>query len=275
VPLPPGAGGDEPVNFVAYKSEVTPEAWVAYTQGRSDDLIFPDLRLVRYDPAAKVIGVVESGHPAHEAVHMSITEQITLQMTNVPPSSRLVPLGSPTMLKTADGVMGRPDACWMPMDTIGDPAGPLARTPYPSLIVESAYQESWPDAMRDMQDWLGPHTGVQVVIIIKIYKPYAEADGLLTSPKLPSVRMEAAVYKRTPSGPIATTEIVQFGSGGRVWNSHPPGVTGPGQAVIQIPYNILWLSSNSSIMSGANLPWLSNSLKIDLYDVQQAVLRVS
>ena len=30
------------------------------------------------------------------------------------------------MLKTADGVMGRPDMCWMPMDTIGEPAGPLA-----------------------------------------------------------------------------------------------------------------------------------------------------
>ena len=92
----PGAGGDDNANFIAYKGDVTQEAWVAYTQGRSDDLVFPDLRLVRYDPAAKVIGVVESGHPAHEAVQMSICEQITLQNGNMPSSSRLVPLGSPS-----------------------------------------------------------------------------------------------------------------------------------------------------------------------------------
>ena len=68
---------------------------------------------------------------------------------------------------------------------------------------------------------------------------------------------------------------VQFGSGGRVWNSHPPGVTGPGQAVLSIPYSNLWISSNQVIMHGGNVPWLNQSLKIDLYDVQQAVLRVS
>ena len=60
-----------------------------------------------------------------------------------------------------------------------------------------------------MNDWLGNHTSVQVVILIKIYKPYAEAEGLLTSPKLPSVRMEAAVYKRSQNGPVATTDIVR------------------------------------------------------------------
>ena len=94
--LPHGAGGDEQAALTAYKTDVTPEAWIAYTQGRSDEPVFPDLRLVRYDPSMKVIGVVESGHPAHEAVHMSITEQITLQMANVPAACRLVPMGSPS-----------------------------------------------------------------------------------------------------------------------------------------------------------------------------------
>lgn len=94
--IPRGAGGDEQPALTAYKTDVTPQAWVAYTQGRSDEPVFPDLRLVRYDPSMKVIGVVESGHPAHEAVHMSITEQITLQMVNVPAASRLVPMGSPS-----------------------------------------------------------------------------------------------------------------------------------------------------------------------------------
>ena len=75
--------------------------------------------------------------------------------------------------------------------------------------MESAYQESWPDATRDMQDWLGPHTSVQVVILIKIYKPYAEVEGVLSSPKQASVRMEAAVFRRSPNGPIATTDIVR------------------------------------------------------------------
>jgi hypothetical protein len=60
-----------------------------------------------------------------------------------------------------------------------------------------------------MQDWLGEHTGVQVVIIIKIYKPYAEAEGVLTAPKLPSVRMEAQVFKRNPTGPQPTTQLVR------------------------------------------------------------------
>lgn len=81
------------------------------------------------------------------------------------------------------------------------------RVPYPSLIVETAYQESWPDAIRDMQDWLGPHTGVQVVIIVKIYKPYADPEGSMA--KMPSVRMEAAVYSRHPTGIQATTDIVR------------------------------------------------------------------
>ena len=60
-----------------------------------------------------------------------------------------------------------------------------------------------------------------------------------------------------------------------MWNSHPPGVTGPGQSVIQIPYKLLWLCSNANIMSGGRLEWLNKSLRIDLYDIQQAVLRVS
>lgn len=82
--------------FVAFKENVSPEAFAAYTQGRSEDINFPDLRLIRYDPQVKVIGVVESGHPAHEAVGLCIAEQITLQMAPVPPAARLVPLGSPS-----------------------------------------------------------------------------------------------------------------------------------------------------------------------------------
>jgi hypothetical protein len=93
-----GIAGEEDVNFRGYKADVSPADFAAYTQGRSEDLTFPDLRLVRYDPATKIIGVVESGHPAHEAVHQSITEQITLQMTEVPAMARLVPLGSPSTL---------------------------------------------------------------------------------------------------------------------------------------------------------------------------------
>lgn len=89
-------GGGEPESFVAIKREVSPEANVLFTQGRSDEPITPDLRTVRYDPKLRIIGTVESGHPAHEAVHMSIVEQITLQMGQVPPTSRLVPLGSPS-----------------------------------------------------------------------------------------------------------------------------------------------------------------------------------
>lgn len=58
-----------------------------------------------------------------------------------------------------------------------------------------------------MQDWLGPHTGVQVVIIVKIYKPYADPEGSMA--KMPSVRMEAAVYSRHPTGIQATTDIVR------------------------------------------------------------------
>lgn len=88
--------GGEPESFVAIKREVSPEANVLFTQGRSDEPVTPDLRTVRYDPNLRIIGTVESGHPAHEAVHMSIVEQITLQMADVPPSSRLVPLGSPS-----------------------------------------------------------------------------------------------------------------------------------------------------------------------------------
>lgn len=88
--------GGEPESFVAIKREVSPEANVLFTQGRSDEPVTPDLRTVRYDPTLRIIGTVESGHPAHEAVHMSIVEQITLQMADVLPSARLVPLGSPS-----------------------------------------------------------------------------------------------------------------------------------------------------------------------------------
>lgn len=28
------------------------------------------------------------------------------------------------MKKSADGALGRPDMCWMPMDTVGEPASP-------------------------------------------------------------------------------------------------------------------------------------------------------
>lgn len=41
------------------------------------------------------------------------------------------------MVKTPDGVLGRPDACWGPADAVGDPAGPHSvrfhRFPYKSL----------------------------------------------------------------------------------------------------------------------------------------------
>lgn len=87
--------GGETGSFVALKREVTPENFSLLSQGRSDDVMSPDLRSVRYDEILKIVGAVESGHPAHEAVHMSMVEQITLQMVDVPPASRLVPLGSP------------------------------------------------------------------------------------------------------------------------------------------------------------------------------------
>lgn len=51
---------------------------------------------------------------------------------------------------------------------------------------------------------------MQVVILIKIYKPYAEVEGVLSTPKQASVRMEAAIFRRTPTGPIATTEVVRL-----------------------------------------------------------------
>lgn len=148
------------------------------------------------------------------------------------------------MIKQADGAVGRPDACWKPVDAIGPASGPLSvrfahivilkseknqiytelltkrvrirlkcgtqSMPYPSLIVETGYQESWPDLLRDMQDWLGPHTGVQVVVLVKIFKPYTENEGLLMTPKLPSVRMEAQVFRRTPQGPQATCPVVRL-----------------------------------------------------------------
>lgn len=91
-------GGED--SFIPVKWDVSPEEAVAYTQGRSDDPTFPDLRTVRYDPVTRIIGSVESGHPAHEAVHMSIVEQITLQMAGVPANARLVPLGSPSTSKS-------------------------------------------------------------------------------------------------------------------------------------------------------------------------------
>lgn len=96
--LPLGAGGEVPAHFIAYKQDINAENFVAYTQARSEDLVFPDLRLIRYDPQQKVIGVVEMGHPAHEAAHMSVVEQITLQSSPMPAHARLVPLGSPSTL---------------------------------------------------------------------------------------------------------------------------------------------------------------------------------
>lgn len=91
---------------------------------------------------------------------------------------------------------------------MGDEIMPkLKRVPYPALIVETAYHESWPDAIRDMQEWLGPHTSVQVVIIIKIYKPYADPEGSMS--KMPSVRMEAAVFRRFEKGIQSTVEVVR------------------------------------------------------------------
>lgn len=141
--------------------------------------------------------------------------------------------------------------------------------PYPTLIVESAYQESWPDVLKDMADWLGRHTNVQVVVVIKIYRPLPGDDPLL-------IRMEAAVFKRGPNNvPMATTGIVQFGTAGRTSSAPPPGVTKPGQSTLHIPFAPLWLSSNSIIMQGSNADWLQNELIIDLFEVQQAVLRVS
>jgi hypothetical protein len=45
-------------------------------------------------------------------------------------------------------------------------------------------------------------------------------------------------------------------------------------AVLEIPYSILWASSGCVVLGGSVPDWLNKTLKIDLYDVQQAVLRV-
>lgn len=272
--LPFVGGGGEASNFAMLKQAASQEEASSGPALASDggDPLYQ--RVIRYDPSQKVLGVVESGHPAHEAVCMSFVEQITLQSAKVPPHARLIPLGSPTMVKTPDGVLGRPDACWGPADAVGDPAGPHSKMPYPTLIVESAYQESWPDTMRDVNDWLGTHTDVQVVVVIKIYKPYTEAENMLTSPRMPSVRMEAGYYVRGENGAVQTFDPIQFGSGGRVWNSHPPGVHTAGQQVLTFPNALLWRNSRS--FSTDNPPeWMSDNITIDLFDVQQAVLRVS
>lgn len=95
-PRSPVSANGEPANFIVFKQEVSEAAFVQYTQARSDDLVFPDLRCIRYDTEKRAIGVVEMAHPAHEAAYMNVVEQITLQQDKMHPQARIVPYGSPS-----------------------------------------------------------------------------------------------------------------------------------------------------------------------------------
>jgi len=208
-------------------------------------------------------------YPPHEAAAESI--RIMLH----PITGFMRPMGT-TSYVPAPGVVRQADAAYRPRHVPNPgPGNPSAANPqgtqWPTLLIEVAYSCSLASVIQKANQWLGIGTGVQVVLVVKLYSMTAHG-----------VAMVALRFERGAIGPtyaisfgtralhgtqrnqingLGGAQLIGVGQGGAACNA-------AGVAIYQfrIPTNLVTVG-----MPAANVPAAAN-FTFDLFTLQQETL---
>eukprot|EP01103_Thecamoeba_quadrilineata_P016131 TRINITY_DN5312_c0_g1_i1.p1 TRINITY_DN5312_c0_g1~~TRINITY_DN5312_c0_g1_i1.p1 ORF type:complete len:165 (-),score=17.86 TRINITY_DN5312_c0_g1_i1:20-514(-) len=141
---------------------------------------------------------------------------------------------------------------------------------YPVFVLEVGLSETEEQLRADAINWLGPTTGVQVVLIIKLKHYKKSPIGTPLAQKHRRVRMMAELWGRGPP-PVIIGGPIEFGTAGRTWDSVAPGCNGLGTHLISVPKGLM----QPHIQSLAQPPaWFvaAPNFVIDLFLVQTEIL---
>jgi len=188
---------------------------------------------------------------------------------------------SPTCTSIAGGWSKEPDGCVIPLTKPNPgPASPLRAdndgNAWPNVVIEIAASDTLTDVLNDAARWLGPHTSVQVLLSIMVWR-VTIAHGVK------SAQMVALRFRRV--APQVPDHIISFGSKhlhhatATSFNKVGwPTVTGyiAGVAVCNaagMPNYQLPIPS-ADVYHGAILPVNAPAnYDIDLYEIKNALLR--
>jgi len=168
---------------IVIKSEINTEAFIEKLRNAEHPLT----KFLKWKD--ETVFLIDLPLPEHCRAISEISEQIYKQQINCPPGSRLIETRDVTTNIGKEG-----DTSFQPRDKPRPAQGQgcdVRGNAWPNVVVEVGVYESMSELRHDAREWLGPNTDVQLVILIKIYKPYSV---LLPPPY--RVRMRAELWER-------------------------------------------------------------------------------
>ncbi|GES74952.1 hypothetical protein GLOIN_2v1791074 [Rhizophagus clarus] len=184
-----------------------------------------------------------------------------------------------------------PDSWVRPKNRIRPQPGAAANNlgaAYPTMIIEVGYTQSLPDLHRKVALYFSSRTTIQIVLLVKIFKP--RRDNTIT--------LIAAKYVRTSQTPLIPEQVISFGMAtpygstincitntmgvpqnrfigfGRrnpiTGNNYPAcNMAGIGTYIMNIPANELF---DGDITVRPFTPAMNQGFDLDLYEIHEAIV---
>ncbi|CAB4401186.1 unnamed protein product [Rhizophagus irregularis] len=163
-----------------------------------------------------------------------------------------------------------PDSWVRPKNRIrpgpGTPAANNLGAAYPTMIIEVGHSQSLPDLHRKVALYFSLRTTIQIVLLIKIFKP--KRNNTIT--------LIAAKYVRTSLTPLIPEQVISFGTATPykrdpvTRNNYPAcNMTGIGIYIMNIPANELF---DGDITVRPFTQAMNQGFNLDLYEIQEAIV---